>query len=437
MITRSIVRVSALGGVFLLVGVAAAYMALGAAASPHPRRASFRAGRRASARPGAFLAHGSRSSGRGLTEARNGRVAERGGTAAQTSAGAGTGRQAAAPSPSSGLQAGAGAGTRQTRAVAQPSPAPTSSRPAVPQPNSASLPSAGGSLSFNANFASGSYAPFKPAQCSNTGTPSKSPRQRGILNVVSTASARLPPAAGADIAEIVDPPLPSNLAGQGYAFVTCAMLTPLHPLPLGQTLYYGLMIYEPTGWSLPNKYWGGTNIEEFQFQGVDGAPITFQLHGNESPLGPHVTLALETGVCNTSGTGVNFGCAYRSNADNVCTAPAPATCLPAYYAIPPNGVSGSPGFVEGQWNEIVMAVNWESSGGSIQTWYRVAGASTWNQGSSVTNIPTVQWRTGTSPSGNALEETESYTTSVSSPFTVSLDNDLEGSSLGVVEAAMP
>jgi hypothetical protein len=198
------------------------------------------------------------------------------------------------------------------------------------------------------------------------------------------------------------------------------------------------MIYEPPGWSIPNDYFGGTNIEEFQFQNIDGAPVTLQLHGDESPAGPHITLALETGACNTSGTGVSVGCAYRSNADHRCSAPPPARCLPGYYAIPPKSVSGSPGFVEGEWNEIVMAVNWEASGGSIQTWYRVKGDSIWNQGSTVSGIPTVQWFAGSGgPGGRALEETESYTASLASPFSVYLDNDLEGTSFRAITHAMP
>ncbi|HEY2160925.1 MAG TPA: hypothetical protein VGH24_06425, partial [Solirubrobacteraceae bacterium] len=277
----------------------------------------------------------------------------------------------------------------------------------------------------------------KGAQCANTGTKSKPPRLRGTLNIVSTATAGIPAAAGQEVAQITDPPLPSNLAWQGYTLVACDLQTPRHLLPLGQTVYYGLMVYVPTGWSIPNHFIYGDNIEEFQFQNIWAAPVILQLHGNESPAGPHVTLALETGACKLHDTPAP-GCAYRSNADHRCTARRVATCLPGAYAIPPKGVNGSPGLAEGQWNEIVMSVKWAAGGGTIQTWYRVKGASTWNHGATITGIPTVQWPIGSSgPGGHAIEATESYTGTVTSPFSIYLDNDLEGPSFSAIANAMP
>jgi hypothetical protein len=162
---------------------------------------------------------------------------------------------------------------------------------------------------------------------------------------------------------------------------------------------------------------------EYHFQNVYGAPVSFQLHPD------HITLALQTGACNNHTT-AQPGCAYHTNADNPDGHPG---TLPAYYAVPPGA------FREGMWNEVLMHVHWASdSTGSVQTWYRVKGASVWTPSASVSGIPTVQWdvRTGCC-AGSWIDLSEAYTGALSAPLSIWLDNQVSGSSFAAVAATMP
>ena len=217
---------------------------------------------------------------------------------------------------------------------------------------------------------------------------------------------------------ITDPKTPA-----GYQLTVCDLESPPRPLGIGTTSYYGLMVYVPKRFTVANDFFGQeVEIEEFKFDNIYGAPVSWELHPD------HVTLALQTGACNNHTTPAP-GCAYHSNADG----PDGVGNLPPLYVIPPGKLS------HGQWNELAMGVNWESaSTGSIRTYYKVKGASRWNAGSSINGIPTVQYdkTKGCCPPA-AVEETEAYTGALSSPLMISLDNDVEGTSLGSVENAMP
>ena len=274
-----------------------------------------------------------------------------------------------------------------------------------------------GRLSFVGNFDNGTSKPFAGVQCSNTGTPSKAPRYRGTFSLDTRIVGQ-----GTASARITLPPTPA-----GYSLTACDLLTPTAPLGLNTDGYYGLMFYVPSGWTIPNDDFTGVEIEEFHFQNIYGAPIAWQLHPD------HLTLALETGAC-ASHTTAAPGCTDRSNADNPSANPGR---LPAEYAIPNGGV------LLGQWNEIVMHVHWASdNSGQIQTWYKVKGATTWNAGTSISGIPTVQWDiTHGCCAAGALQETEAYTGAVTAPVSIWLDNDVQSegasSSLAAVEATMP
>jgi Polysaccharide lyase len=270
-----------------------------------------------------------------------------------------------------------------------------------------------GRLTFDATFDRHTITPFAAVQCANTGTRSKPPRYRGSFSFQTSN-----PGDGAASAQIVDPKTPS-----GYQLTACNLLGPAVPLGIGTTSYYGLMVYVPKRFTVANHFFGQeVEIEEFKFDNIWGAPVSWELHSD------HVTLSLQTGACNNYKTAAP-GCAYHSNAD----APEGVGNLPPLYVVPPGKLA------QGQWNELAMGVNWEStSTGSIRTYYKAKGASHWNAGSSISGIPTVQYdRAKGCCQPTAVEETEAYAGALSAPLTISLDNDVEGTSLRSVENAMP
>jgi hypothetical protein len=278
---------------------------------------------------------------------------------------------------------------------------------------SASRPIPPGKLTFDATFDRQTIGPFAFAQCANTGTRSQPPRYRGQLSFQTTS-----PGDGRASVLITNPKTPA-----GYQLTVCDLEGPPVPLGIGTTSYYGLMVYVPKRFTVANDFFGQeVEIEEFKFDNIYGAPVSWELHPD------HVTLALQTGACNNHTTPAP-GCAYHSNADG----PEGVGNLPPLYVVPPGKLA------QGQWNELAMGVNWESANtGSIRTYYKVKGASRWNTGSSISGIPTVQYdkTKGCCPSA-AVEETEAYTGALVAPLTISLDNDVEGTGLGSVETAMP
>jgi hypothetical protein len=270
-------------------------------------------------------------------------------------------------------------------------------------------------LTFDGSFTG--LAPWSTggggAQCSNYGTPSKSPRLRGSFNLASNVAGM------ANAGEIT---LPADPDPTTYPLEACDLLTGNQPMGLGTDQYYGLAVYVPQGWTIPNTAFDGVEIAEYHFQNIYGAPISFQLHAD------HVTLALQTGACNDHTT-VQPGCAYHSNADNPNGNPG---TLPAEYVIPPGA------FQEGAWNDMMMHVHWASDGtGQIQTWYKTSGETTWTQSSNGTGIPTVQWdNTQTCCYTSYVDETEAYTYGLTAPMSLWLGNDVSGTTFNAVADAM-
>jgi hypothetical protein len=281
---------------------------------------------------------------------------------------------------------------------------------------SSAAPGLTGGLTFNGSFTG--LTPWSTggggAQCANYGTPSKSPRLRGTVTFNSGV---------AGVANAGEITLPADSNTSTFPLEACDLLPRAQPVGLGTDGYYGLMVYVPQGWTISNKAFDGVEIEEYHFQNVYGAPISFQMHAD------HITLALQTGACNNHTT-VRPGCTDHSNADNPN---GNAGNLPAYYAIPQGA------FQEGSWNEILMHVHWASdSTGQIQTYYKVKGATSWIQSSNVTGIPTVQWdNTKSCCYASAVDETEAYTYALSSPLSIWFGNDVVGPTFNSVAAMMP
>jgi hypothetical protein len=276
-------------------------------------------------------------------------------------------------------------------------------------------------LSFDGSFANGPYPWWNAGgqvQCANYGTASQSPRLRGNLYI---DSANL--VGGGTTGHFY---LPTDTNKTTYPWEACDLTMGRLADTLPDDEYYGLMVYVPSGWTIPNQYFGGVNIYELHFQSIYGAPVTLELHPD------HVTLALETGGCNSPGSS-SQGCQYRSNADAKCVTWMWWTCLPGYYAIPPGS------FVQGKWNEILLHAHWASDGtGVLQAWYRPLGSATWTLSATVNGIPSVQWNlsTGAAPT-TYTNEIEAYTAGVSSPLNLWLDDQLISSSAVAVMSAMP
>jgi hypothetical protein len=271
-------------------------------------------------------------------------------------------------------------------------------------------------LSFNGTFST--LTPWSTggggAQCSNYGTKSQNPRLRGTFTLATNVDGM------ANAGEFT---LPADSNKATYPLEACDLLTRNQPIGLGTDGYYGLMVYVPAGWTIPNRAFDGIEIAEYHFQNVYGAPISLQLHAD------HITLAVQTGACTNYTTKVP-GCANHSNADNPNGNPGN---LPAYYAIPTGA------FQEGAWNEIMMHVHWASnSTGQIQTWYKTKGAGAWTQSTNITGIPTVQWDvTKGSVYTNYVDETEAYTSARTSTTSIWLGNDVVGPTFNAVAASMP
>lgn len=288
--------------------------------------------------------------------------------------------------------------------------------------HSAKVASGTSALTFNGTFGN-SLAPWTTggggAQCSNYGTPSRSPRLRGTF-AFDTSNVGAGFASGKFT-------LPADPNFSTYPLEACDLDTASMPVGIGTDMYYGLMVYVPSGWTIPNKAFTGVNILELHFQNVWGSPVTLQLHPD------HVTVALETGGC-TPYTSALAGCQYRSNADNTgCRSNSTHTCLPGYYAMPPGA------FVQGSWNEVLLHIHWASdSTGAIQAWYKQKGQTTWTQSLNIAGLPTVQWNSSRGCCyTNYRDETEAYTAGLTAPLSIWLDNDVAGTSLASVESTMP
>jgi hypothetical protein len=281
-----------------------------------------------------------------------------------------------------------------------------------------------GSVTFQAMFDSLVPDQLVKPQCLNYGTPSGSSRYRGTWNYDTNIVGQ-----GAASVRIDTPATPS-----GYSLTNCNDDTPATPNVLGADTYQGIMVYVPQGWTIPNSSKTGVNFLELHFQNVYGSPLTLQLHQNS------VVVGLETGACDNHSTTAP-GCQYRGNMS--CSKVGSWICEPTTYAIPPGA------FVQGQWNEIIVHTHWSECGGiyacaagrtpgSFDTYYKVKGASTWNAGSSLANIPTVQWdvATGASPT-NYRDQYELYTAAVTAPLSIWLDGVVDGTSLQAVTNQLP
>jgi hypothetical protein len=276
------------------------------------------------------------------------------------------------------------------------------------------------SSSFGSTITTASLvgSPFHGVQCA-PGTPSKSPRLRGTVSFDTSNQ----PAAGLSAYAFS---LPADPDPKTYPLEACNLTSPLQPVGVGTSGYYGLMMYVPKGWTIPNTFPYDVNIEEYHFQNIDAAPIILQLHPG------FVTLALETGACHLASSS-SPGCEIRSNSAYQCKSDSTRTCLPAQYAIPPGAL------VQGAWNEVIMHVRWATDRtGDIETWFKVKGASAWTQSTNLPNIPTVQYDIAIGkPRTRYADLTEAYTGALTSPLAVTLGNYMTGSSFSSVASTMP
>src|SRR5947209_2677411 len=129
------------------------------------------------------------------------------------------------------------------------------------------------SLSFDGTFAQG-VNPWRSAsgqiQCANYGTVSQSSRLRGDLYLDTTNLV-----SGGTTGHFY---LPTDTNTTTYPWEACDLTMGRLSNTLPDDEYYGLMVYVPSGWTIPNHYFGGVNIYELHFQSIYGAPVTLELH---------------------------------------------------------------------------------------------------------------------------------------------------------------
>jgi hypothetical protein len=254
------------------------------------------------------------------------------------------------------------------------------------------------SPSFVADFESG-VASWKStgggAQCSNYETPSGGSHYRGTLAFDTTN-----PGQGATSGRF-------DLAAQStYPLEVCDNVTGTYPNVVGADQYLGLMLRVPVGFSVGGF---GNVIAEYHFVGVFSAPIQLVAWGNR------LELSLQTGSCTST------GCAYRAK-----TGYAPKPVIPA-------GV-----FTGGVWWETILHIHWATdSSGTIQAWYRQKGASSWTPTASWSGIPTEQWAAGKAVPSRYVDIIGSYTSKLSAPLAIWLDNQVTASSFSSLAATMP
>jgi hypothetical protein len=276
--------------------------------------------------------------------------------------------------------------TTTTSATTTTAPTTTTSSGSAPPP------------SFVGDFESG-VTPWKSAgggaQCSNYGTPSGGSHYRGTLAFDTTN-----PGQGATSGRF-------DLAAQStYPLEACGIATGTYSNVVGDDQYLGLMLRVPVGFSVGGF---GDVIAEYHFVGVLSAPIELVAWGDR------LELSLLTGACTST------GCAYRAG-----------TGYPAKPVIP-SGV-----FTGGVWWETIVHVHWATdSSGTIQAWYRPAGASSWTATASWSGIPTEQWRAGQAVPSKYVDIIGSYTNALQSPLAIWLDNQTSSSSFSSAAATMP
>jgi hypothetical protein len=264
------------------------------------------------------------------------------------------------------------------------------------------------SMPFIGNFESG-LTPWTStggaAQCANHGVASGGTHYRGTLTMDSTTVGQGAVSARFDLA-----------AQSTYPLEVCDIITGNMPNTLGADGYYGLMVYAPAGFSIGGF---GDVIVGLHFVNVYAAPIELVLQTNR------VDLTLETGACTST------GCHYRNGSG--CSASSTVTCLGPQAAVPAGSFSG------GTWYEIITHVHWAAdSTGAVQTWYRVKGTSTWTATANYSGIPTEQWTSNSSCCVTSYDdEYSSYTSQLSSPLTIWLDNITNGPSFNTIATTMP
>jgi hypothetical protein len=243
------------------------------------------------------------------------------------------------------------------------------------------------------------------AQCANYGYTNYNGRYRGSLYFTSMA--------GQQAAQFYAPVSPNISL---YYAENCQLVAPLAggTLTLPKDEYIGLSVYVPTNNVVPNSS-GQTNIGEFHFQNVGGQPpIALMFHND------NVQAFINTGAYN-SATGT-FQYAARGSVQRI----------PKTYAIPPGSLT------PGAWNDIVFHAHWAAdSTGAFQFYYKAAGATTWQAGSSLSGIPTISWAAGRAPYANYIDAVGNYGAAFNTPYSVYLSHVLDGTSLPAVTSAMP
>jgi hypothetical protein len=258
---------------------------------------------------------------------------------------------------------------------------------------------------FDGGFETGNPRPWNTPQCANYGTPDTTTRTFGTFSVATDVYGQ------GSYAGRFDLPAAPKLT-------RCEVLRP-RTIALGTDDYYSLMVYLPNNWTPGTNGFWGVEVAQLNFENIWGAPISLQAHPD------HITLALQTGACNSSRT-ARPGCVWSSNADS----PGKPN-LPPLYAIP------SP-MQLGVWHELIVHSHWATDNtGAIEVWYRQKGQPSWTRTVNLSGYPTVQTLQDGSYPTTTVDKIGAYRDVATAPTSVWLDSFTTATSFAAAASNLP
>jgi Polysaccharide lyase len=216
---------------------------------------------------------------------------------------------------------------------------------------------------FSGNWETGDISQWHGAQCANTG-PVGGSYGRGTINIVTEPE----PVAQGKYAARFD--LPADTTSNNACEVGRKRTE-----ALGTDDWYALEVYFPSNWQEPSSAFWGLAFAQFNYAGIEGAPVGLLAHAD------HVNLAVQAGLCDES-TGA---CQFTTGID---ASPTEQGTLGYTLRIVPLGTA-----LAGGWQQFVVHVHWATdSAGLVEGWWRPRGG-TWSKTVSWSGHPTVQWTT--------------------------------------------
>jgi hypothetical protein len=175
-------------------------------------------------------------------------------------------------------------------------------------------------------------------------------------------------------------------------------------LSTGTDDYYALDLMFPTNWQEPSPAGWGMAVAQFNYENIG--------------IGPPVGLLAYSGklaIVVLSGHVTNNIPAYSSGPDSNGN----VHCATATCQVIPQGQ-----MTLGVWHQVIVHIHWAAdSSGSVETWWKRKGETSWNQQARLSGYPTVQW-TSASPFAASYATTDkigAYRGAASFPLSIRND----------------